>query len=76
MAVSERRRTWGFLRYTYLGAGILTAAAAISSFISPGAVSPYLYAAAAVLVIGVALLATDSFFDRVHRIFWRREWPK
>ena len=69
-------KTWGIVRRIYFGAGVLLAIGAISSIVWPGPVSPYLYALSAVLVLAVALGASDDHFVRVHRIFWHRQWPK
>jgi hypothetical protein len=74
--MDEQRKTWGTVRRIYLVAGILVAIGAATSFVSPGSISPYLFAGIALLVLGVALLASDELLQRIHRIYWRREWPK
>jgi hypothetical protein len=70
--MTDERKSWGLVRYIYLVAGVLVAIAAISSFISPGSVSPYIYVVAAVLTLAVALFGTDAWLERVHRVFWHR----
>jgi hypothetical protein len=74
--MSDQRITWGFIRRIYLAVGIVAAVGAALSFAWPGTISPFLSAVIAVLVLGVAFLASDDLLQRVHRIFWRREWPK
>jgi hypothetical protein len=74
--IVAKRRSWGFVRWIYLIGGLLTLAGAISSFVWPSSISPYLLAVAAVLVLGVALGSSDEFLHRVHRVFWHREFPK
>jgi hypothetical protein len=76
MAMNEQRKTWGVIRRIYFIAGILIAIPAGLSFASPGSISPFLYAGVALLILGVALLASDELLQRIHRIYWRREWPK
>jgi cytochrome c oxidase assembly factor CtaG len=76
MAMKQQPKTWSTVRRIYFCAGVLVAIGAASSFVLPGPVSPYLYTVAALLVLGVAIWASDEFFERVHRIFWHREWPK
>jgi hypothetical protein len=74
--ILEKKRSWGTVRWIYLIAGVLTSAGAISLFIWPGEISPYLLSIAAILVLGVALGSSDEFLHRVHRVFWHREFPK
>ena len=69
-------KTWGLARQIYLAAGILCAIAAAASFVGAGSISPWLSALAALLVLWIPLFASDELLNRVHRIFWRREWPK
>jgi uncharacterized BrkB/YihY/UPF0761 family membrane protein len=76
MAMASGKRTWGLVRRIYLVAGVLAAVVAIIFLFVPGAETPWLQALIASLILGVALLANDELFDRIHRIFWRREWPK
>ena len=74
--MNNHRKNWGLVRRVYFVAGALLAIGAATSFFSQGSVSPYLYVLAAILVLGVALLASDELLQRVHRIFWRGDWPK
>ena len=70
--MTAQRRTWGVVRCVYFAAGVLVAIAAVTSFISPDSVSPYLYAVAAILVLAVAVLGSDEWLERVHRVYWHR----
>jgi hypothetical protein len=74
--MNGQHKTWGVARRIYLTAGILAVCGAAFSFVSPGSMNPYLSAGIALLVLGVPLLASDDLLQRIHRIFWRREWPK
>jgi cytochrome c oxidase assembly factor CtaG len=74
--MNDRRKSWGVIRWIYLVAGIIAGIGAAFSFISPGSISPFLASVIALLVLAVPLLASDELLQRVHRIFWRREWPK
>jgi hypothetical protein len=49
---------------------------AIAAFGGAGSISPWLAVLIAALVLGVPLLASEELLERIHRIFWRREWPK
>ena len=73
-----RRKSWGFIRWIYLIAGLIAAIAAPLAFVSPDAMSinPFLATAIALLVLVVPLMASDELLQRVHRIFWWRKWPK
>lgn len=70
------RKTWGMVRRIYFGVGLFALFFAIAIFFVPGAENPLLYFAVPVLVIGAAVFAGDDLFNRIHRIFGRREWPK
>jgi len=74
--MNDRRKSWGLIRWIYLVAGIIAAIGAVFSFIAPDSISPYLAVVIALLVLAVPLVASDELLQRVHRIFWRREWPK
>lgn len=72
-----KRVTWNWVRYIYLGVGILAALRALASIIWSGFwPGPEVSTVIAVLILGVAVFASDDLFTRVHRILWRREWPK
>jgi len=75
---TNSQRSWGFTRWIYLTAGIIAAIVAAYSFVAPGgaSITPVLAAVIALLVIGVPVFASDELLQRVHRIFWRRQWPK
>ena len=69
--------TWNWVRYIYLSVGILASLRALASFIWDGFwPGPEMSTVIAVLILGVAVFASDELFQRVHRILWRREWPK
>ena len=70
------RKTWGMVRRIYLGVGLVALLVATVTLFVPGAENPLLYFVVPVLVIGAAVFADDDLFNRIHRIFWRREWPK
>jgi hypothetical protein len=74
--VTRKEITWGIVRRIYLFAGVLAAIGAASSFIWAGPINPVLMTVAAVLILAVAIGASDEFFNRVHRVFWHRELPK
>ena len=73
---SHKHITWSAVRRIYLFAGILAALGAAASVFWAGPISPYLLAVASVLVLGVALAASDEFFNQVHRAFWHRGRPR
>jgi hypothetical protein len=60
----------------YLGAGVLFAIPALLALVWPAWPGSVISGVIALLVLGVALFASDALLNRVHRIFWRREWPK
>jgi peptidoglycan/LPS O-acetylase OafA/YrhL len=72
------QRTWGVVRWIYLGAGAVAAVAATLAFVTPDglSISPWLIAAITALILGVALFASNASLERIHRIFWHRQWPK
>ena len=72
------QRTWGFIRWVYFAVGAVSGVVAALAFTAPDgmSISPWLAALIAVLVLSVPLFASDALLQRVHRIFWRREWPK
>ena len=74
--MDDRRVTWGFIRRIYLVAGILFAVPVLLSFAWPTSPGPLISGVIALLVLGVVFFASDELLTRVHRIFWRREWPK
>ena len=74
--MSDRQITWGLVRRIYLFFGVLAAIAALLSFVWPGIPGPFISTVVAVLILGVAIFASDALMDRVHRILWHREWPK
>jgi hypothetical protein len=69
-------KTWGLVRGIYLAAGMLCAVVAAASFVSPSSTPRWFFALIALLVLWVPLFASDELIKRIHRIFWRREWPK
>jgi hypothetical protein len=75
---TNSQRSWGRTRWIYLAVAVLAAMGAAYSFVAPSAASitPVLAALIALLVLGVPLFASDDLLQRVHRIFWRRQWPK
>lgn len=74
--MGEPRKTWGIVRRIYLGVGILGAIVALVLLLVPGTENPFLLFVLPVLIIGAAVFADDALFNRIHRIAWRREWPK
>jgi len=70
------RRTWGIVRRIYFGAGVIGLILAMVFLFIAGAENPLLLFVVPVLVICAAVLPDDELFNRIHRIFWRREWPK
>ena len=74
--MAERRVTWNWVRRVYLGVGLLATVGAVLQFVWPGVPGPIVSTLVAILLLGVALFASDELFQRVHRILWRREWPK
>jgi len=74
--MGEPRKTWGIVRRIYFGVGILGAIPAIVFLFVPGTQSPFLLFVLPVLIIGAAVFPDDELFNRIHRIVWRREWPK
>lgn len=58
-------RTRGFVRFAYLGAGLLMCLGTIESFVQPGPVSPFLYAVAAALIIGGAVFVSSWLIEGV-----------
>ena len=73
---SRKHITWGAVRRIYLFAGILAALGAAASVFWAVPISPYLLGVASVLVLCVALAASDELFNQVHRAFWHRGRPK
>ena len=74
--MDEQRVTWSVTRRIYLIAGVLFAVPALVGLVWPLSPGPVISGVIALLVLGVALFASDELLNRVHRIFWRREWPK
>ena len=74
--MEDRRITWGFIRRIYLVAGLLFTLPILLSVPSTTSTGPLVSGVIALLVLGLALFASDQLLARVHRIFWRREWPK
>ena len=76
--MNGQHKSWGLIRWIYLVAGVIAGIGAVFAFVSQSAmsISPVLAAVIALIVLGVPLLASDELLQRVHRIFWRREWPK
>ena len=74
--MDDRRITWGFTRRVCLVAGLLFAVPLLLSLSSSALTGPLISAVIALLVLGLAFFASDELLTRVHRIFWRREWPK
>jgi len=70
------RKTWGIARRIYLGLGILGAVLAVVFLFVPGTENPLLLFVLPLLLLGAAVFADDDLFNRIHRIAWRREWPK
>jgi hypothetical protein len=67
-------RRWRPLRWIYFLAGIF--GVAVSSAIPPSHYAFWPTVVTALLVLLTAVLASDELLMRIHRIFWRREWPK
>jgi hypothetical protein len=70
-----KKMTWGFVRWAYFLFGFLLL---VVNLLMPGIpVIGYgtLFLISA-LLMGAALFSDDALFQRIHRIVWRREWPK
>jgi hypothetical protein len=74
--MAESRKTWGIVRRIYFGVGLLGVAIATICLFVPGSDNPFLLFVLPVLILGSAVFADDELFNRIHRIAWRREWPK
>jgi hypothetical protein len=70
------RKTWGIVRRIYLGVGVVGVVLATSAAFLPGSLNPLLLLVLPALIVCAAVFADDELFNRIHRIVWRREWPK
>jgi len=74
--MADSRKTWGSVRRIYFAIGILGLAIATIWLFVPGSDNPFLLFVLPVLILDSAVLADDELLNRIHRIAWRREWPK
>jgi hypothetical protein len=73
--MAAKKRTWGFVRWAYFLFGFVLL---VVNLLTPGIPSigyGSLFLVSG-LLMGAAFFSGDELFQRIHRIVWRREWPK